>query len=87
MKIVTLAIQVRVDDGVPDEEVAQQIGDAIGPDAWNWDVGFPEVIATSDRFQAMRKAHDNYVDGHGDADDLASAVVDYTDEVLAVRRP
>jgi hypothetical protein len=42
MKVVTLQLEVRVDDVVPDNEVAQQIGDAIDPDGWNWDVGFPE---------------------------------------------
>lgn len=43
MKVVTLQIYVRVDETVSDQSVAQQIGDAIDPDSWNWDVSFPEV--------------------------------------------
>lgn len=43
-KVVTLTIRVRVDHHVPDGDVAQQIGDAIDPDAWNWDVSYPEVV-------------------------------------------
>jgi len=47
MKDVTLRLTVRVDESVDDNEVAQQIGDAIGPDAWNWDVGYPDVVSST----------------------------------------
>lgn len=45
-KIVTLRVTVRVDDSVEDNEVAQQIGDALDPDGWNWDVSYPDVAAS-----------------------------------------
>jgi len=47
MKDVTLRLTVRVDESVDDNEVAQQIGDAIGPDAWNWDIGYPDVVSST----------------------------------------
>lgn len=43
MREVTLTLTVRVPDSVLAENVAQQIGDAIGPDGWSWDVSFPAV--------------------------------------------
>lgn len=47
MKDVTLQIIVRVDDVVSDESVAEQIGDAIDPNSWNWDVSYPMVTHTA----------------------------------------
>lgn len=47
MKEITLTLTVRVDDSVQTAQVEQQIGDAINPDGWNWDVSYP--VATSER--------------------------------------
>ena len=46
MKDVTLQLTVRVENTVDDSTVAQQIGSAIDPDGWNWDVGYPEVVSS-----------------------------------------
>jgi hypothetical protein len=43
MKEVTLTMRVLVPDSVEAANVAQQIGDTIDPDGWNWDVSFPWV--------------------------------------------
>ncbi len=45
-KIVTLQLHVRVNSEVRPGSVAQQLNDAINPDDWNWDVGYPEVISS-----------------------------------------
>jgi hypothetical protein len=43
MREVTLTLTVRVPDSVLAENVAQQVGDKIGPDGWNWEVSYPDV--------------------------------------------
>ena len=63
MKEITLTLTVRVEDSVQTAQVEQQIGDAISPDDWSWDVSYP--VATSERRVLAGQ------DDANDEDDLA----------------
>ena len=48
MKEVILEIRVIVEDTVSEQLVAQDIGYALDPSSWNWDVSYPVIAGVNE---------------------------------------